>query len=241
MALFTFSKYIAPYLTCYFLFISWFISLLSSHWKNDFFQNKNLVCLFTALSSPLRTHTARHIVDYNQYAWNQPVNKYLVVSQVQLIPLEVSVDADPLLSMLINASLIPDITSRRNDCNCLLTPLVEPPRTHSSHYTSFICQSPPCPSGLAEASPPHPLGLLLLPSPLSYVNISFLPLTLTWPCKQTPSLVFTYVNLLTPAEFWGHKLVVLGVWVFFVCLFLIMPRENHRQSKNSCELNEIIG
>ena len=119
-------------------------------------------------------------------------------------------------------SLIPDITSHQNDCGCLLFPLMEPLLPLLLTIPVSAVNPFPVLQGLAEAFPPNPQGLLLLPSFLSFVNIPFLPLTLTWPHNQAPSPVFTYVNLLIPAEFWRQKLVGLGVWGD---LSLIMPNK----------------
>lgn len=159
------------------------------------------------------------------------MNTYVTASQVQLIPFEVY-RHNPLSFHSCYPSLISDlITPHPNDCSslflaCMQIPPIYSAYCYSSHYIWFICPSPPCSSesGWSLISPARAAATTC---PLSSVNI---PALNPYPSAQTPppvsSVFCIYVNLLTPDEFWEHTMACFGF-----CLFLMMPRERHTQSK----------
>lgn len=161
------------------------------------------------------------------------MNTYAIASQVQLSPLEVSIDTIPFLSILVTPAQSQTSSPHIQMTAALSFSLVCKSlqsilhiASYSSNYVCFNCSSPPRPSesGWSLISPSRAAATTC---PLSSVNI---PALNPYPSAQTPppvsSVFCIYVNLLAPDEFWEH---IMGLFGF--CLFLMMPRERHKKSK----------
>lgn len=166
--------------------ISWFICLLSSHCKMTSFRQEpcqlSHCSILTSYNTRLPDIVSTTINIHEMSKWifscfSSPADRPWSICRHR--PL--SFHAHP-------PSLIPDITSHQNDCGCLLFPLMEsllpllPPLPASAVSPRPVLQ------GLAEALPPNPPGLLLLPSFPSELHQHSIPALNPYLATQSSSI-----------------------------------------------------